>query len=105
MVTPVIPTAGQNLFTPVTYHEFRKLGHRNTHQFPRERERYLLKIDDGNKSGTNVTVTTLTPSSHNDLLLSLITINEFPDLTLSNQVIEEGIHKWINHTTTKCSSR
>ncbi len=77
MAPPPPPSAGQHLFTPVSHPELRKLGRKNIHQFLRERERYLLKVTDAVSSGANIIPTTLKASFDTDLLLSLVTLEQF----------------------------
>ncbi len=61
----------------------------------RERERYLLKVSDASNSGANITSITLKATFNTDLLLPLITLDEFPRVSKIEDGSEEQIEAWL----------
>jgi len=94
-MAPPGPSVGQHLFTPVSHPELRRLGRKAVQTFIRERERYMLKIDDANASGANVSAVSIKASIDTDLLLSLIDFDEFPGVSKFEELKEETLEEWL----------
>ncbi len=61
----------------------------------RERERYLLKVADAVSSGVNIIPTTLKASFDTDLLLSLVTLEQFAGVSDIAGVTEDHLKTWL----------
>ncbi len=61
----------------------------------RERERYLLKSPDAVSSGANIIPGTLKASFDTDLLLSLVTLEQFAGVSDIADVTEDHFKTWL----------
>lgn len=84
------------MFTPITHPELRKLGRKHLHNFIRERERYLLRLEDIKASGASVQPVSLKTSIDPDLLLSLVEFGEFNDTEKLEDLTEGKIQSWLD---------
>ena len=85
------PTVGQHLFTPVSHPVLRRYGRKQIHTFVREREQYLLKIQEVNDSGGKISAISIKASIDPDLLLSLVEIGEFPGVSKAEALSEDTL--------------
>ena len=95
MADPRGSIAGQNLFTPISQPVLRKLRHKNIRKFLRDRENYLLKIEDAKTSGSTVKPISVVSSVDRDLLQSLLDIGELDEVESLEQLTDDVLKKWL----------
>ena len=91
---------GQHLFTPIAHPELCRLGQKRIHAFLRERERYLLHINDAQATGSSISAISLKSSLDPDLLLSLVEFDEFDGVISVNELSEEALKNWLDDKET-----
>lgn len=68
---------GQPLFTPISHPELRQLGHEHIHPFLRDRETYLLRVQDVDNSSGHLEPVSVKVSLDGYFIASLIELEEF----------------------------
>lgn len=90
------PSGGQPIFTPIVHPELRRLGRKNIHIFLRERERYILRLEDAQASGSSVQPVSLKASVDPDLLLSMVEFGEFDNVTSLTELTDDNLRQWLD---------
>lgn len=95
------PSAGQNVFVPISHLVLRKIGCKDIHLFWRERENYILTVKGAQQSGSTILSVSLAASLNRDLLTSLIEEGEFGDAVGNEeQATDDIIQKWLDSNRT-----
>ena len=88
-------TSGDQGYWNVVHPKLRKPSRRQIYIFLKEREQYLLRIQDGQSSGHTLPVIPLYSSVDHDFLLSLICLRRFPGVDDFSQLTDDILLKYL----------
>lgn len=86
------PSSGHYLFTPLAHPILFKLGRKSIHTFLKERETYLLRMQDVKTSGGTIDPVSVKASVDQDLLLSPVEFGEVGVSVIDFKNISDEVH-------------
>ena len=95
-----VPMAGAFVFAPIRHPVLRTIGRVPIQKFLKEREAYLLTVEEARSQGSSFAAVSLVSSIDANLLRNLIDLDTFAGVSERTQLTDENLNEWL---TSRCT--